>query len=535
MAHDPRERSVFQRPITRRHFLKGTAGAAVAAPGVSTILAACTESSSSTPSATSTATAVRRGGTLRAAITGGSSSDTLNPLGIVSNTDNARISNLFEGLIGQDPQALPQLLLAEEVTPNSDATAWTIRVRQGVTFHNGKDLTADDVIYSFRLVMNPKSPGPGASSLESLDVGAMRKLDKYTVQVPCKAPFAILDQILAPVGVVFVVPVDFDPRHPVGTGPFKLDSFTPGTQSTFAKNNDYWQTGLPYVDELVITDFSDETSQVNALLAGQVDVVNLLSAAIISEVESEGKKVLISPGGGWNPFTIRVDRPPFNDVRVRQAMRLIADRKQMLDLIFGGHGTIGNDVFGIWAPDYDRSIPQREQDIPQARSLLKAAGQDEMTVELVTADIAQGVVKAAQVFAQQATAAGIKVNLRQLDVSGFYGTNYLKWVFAQDYWYYSYYLPQVASSTLPTSIYNETHFNDSEYNSLYAQALATVDTAKRYELEHEMQMIDYTRGGYIIPFFPPVIDGYAPNVQGLVPSKAGISLDGYKFKELWLA
>ncbi|HJW76379.1 MAG TPA: ABC transporter substrate-binding protein, partial [Thermoleophilia bacterium] len=322
---------------------------------------------------------------------------------------------------------------------------------------------------------------------------------------------------------------------PIGTGPFTVESFTPGQQSTFKRNPNYWQSGLPYVDEVVITDYADETSQVNALLGGQVDVVNLLASSVLPTVTGSGKKILVSPGGGWTPITMRVDASPFDDVRVRQAMRLIVDRNQMLDLVFAGNGTLGNDVFAIWDAAYDQTLPQREQDIEQAKSLLKAAGREGMTVELVTADIAQGVVRAAQVFAEQAQAAGVTIKLRKVTVTEFYGDNYLKWVFAQDYWYYNPYLPQVAQATHPNAPFNETHWNDPRYVKLYDEGIGTVDQARRTEICHEMQAIDYEEGGYIIPYFPPVIDGYSPNVQGLLTSKTGISLNSYRFLNLWLS
>jgi peptide/nickel transport system substrate-binding protein len=363
----------------------------------------------------------------------------------------------------------------------------------------------------------------------------MTKLDAYTARIPCSTPFATFAEALAIPGYSDIIPVGFDLAAPAGTGPFKVKSFSPGTQSTFVRYDGYWQSGLPYLDEIVITDYSDQTSQVNALLAGQVDVVNLLSADVISEVQGEGKNILLSTGGGWNPFTMRVDTGTFSDVRIRQAMRLVVDRQQILDLVFGGFGTVGNDLFGIWAPEYDHSLPQRHQDIDQARSLLKAAGAEDLHVTLVTSDIAQGTVLAAQVFAQQASQAGVTVNVEDVTVDEFYGTNYLKWQFAQDYWFYNFYLPQVSLATLPTASFNETHWNNSRYNSLYAQAIATTDTSLRTELAHEMQQIEYNEGGYIIPFFPPVIDGFGANVGGLVPSKSGLSLGAYDFKKVWLS
>jgi peptide/nickel transport system substrate-binding protein len=203
--------------------------------------------------------------------------------------------------------------------------------------------------------------------------------------------------------------------------------------------------------------------------------------------------------------------------------------------VFDGHGTIGNDIFGIWDSDYDSSIPQRSYDPEQAKSLLKAAGHDGLTVTMVTSDVTAGATDMAQVYAQQASASGITVNLRQVTVTDFFGPTYLKWVLAQDVWSYGPYLPTVALSTLPSSPFNETHFADPAYTKLYGQALATLDPAQRTEIAHEMQMIDYEQGGYIIPFFPSIIDGYAPHVNGVVTSKTGQSFNNWDFAHMWLS
>ena len=353
--------------------------------------------------------------------------------------------------------------------------------------------------------------------------------------MPFAKPYSTFPESLANNITVYVLPVGFDPKNPIGTGPFKMSQFTPGQQTVLTRFENYWNAPLPYLNEIIMTDYSDETSQVNALLSGQVDVVNLLSQDTIGTVTGSGKKVVISDGGGWNPFTMRVDQAPFTDVRVRQAFRLAVDREAMLKTVFGGHGTLGNDIFGIWAPEYDHSIPQRAYDPEQAKSLLKAAGQDNLAITLVTGDIAQGVINMAQVYAQQAAPAGINANLRQVTVTDFYGPNYLKWTFAQDYWYYSPYFPQVNQATLPGSPFNETHFDNPKYISLYNQALATLDVGMRQEIAHEMQMIDYNEGGYIIPFFPAVIDGFAPNVNGILQSKTGSSFNNWDFEHVWLS
>jgi peptide/nickel transport system substrate-binding protein len=515
--------------ISRRDMLRAAMFAGVAVPILG--VAGC---SSSSPSASPTASAsVKRGGTLRAAISGGSSSDTLDAQAAITTIDFARIFQLNEPLIGFDANAHLVPVLAESLTPSADAKTWTLKLKQGITFHNGKALTADDVIYSFQRIVNPKAPLPGAVPLAAVDVAGMKKVDSLTVEIPCHTPYAILDQTVANY-YYNIVPQGYDPKKPVGTGPFKYQSFTPGQQSTFVRNENYWQTGQPYVDTVVITDFADETAQLNALNGGQADMVNQLSATGASSLSSSGAGSVVSPGGGWVPFTMRVDADPFTDAKVRQAFRLMVDREQMMQVVFGGNGTMGNDVFSIYDPSYNTSLPQRQHDPEQAKSLLKSAGKEGLTIELVTSDIAQGSTSMATVFAQQAKQAGITVNLKKLTVGDFYGPQYLKWVFAQDFSFFQYYLPSVAQFFVPSGPYNETHYNNPTYTALFNQALKTVDETKRTDIVHQMQQIDYDDGGYIIPLFPPVIDGVASTVHGIQPTKTGAPLNNYDWRQVWI-
>ena len=345
-----------------------------------------------------------------------------------------------------------------------------------------------------------------------------------------KQPNSIFIQV-QPTWFLPIVPVDWDPNKPNGTGPFSITSFSP-QQTIFERYENYWNQPLPYVDKVVLSEYADITAQVNALLGGQVDTISLITSNEIASLESQGKKLVISPGGGMNPFTMNTQVAPFDDVRVRQAMRLIIDRPQMLDLVFKGNGTLGNDVFSRWDPAYDTTIPQREQDIEQAKSLLKQAGQEGLTVELVTADIAMGVVSSAQVFAEQAKAAGVTVNVRKTTVTDFFGPEYLKYPFAFDYWGFQYYLPQVQSELLPTSPYWETHWDDPRTQKLYKEALATPDEAKRAEICHEMQLIDHEEGGLMIPFFPPVIDASVAQHQRHPAEQGGRRLEQLRLQEL---
>jgi len=484
----------------------------------------------------SIAAAPKRGGTLRAGVTSGSSADTLDPHTWLTNADGTRVYQLFDSLLAFDKNAQPQLSLAQEVTPNKNATAWTIRLRKGITFHNGKPVTADDVIYTFQRVLNPKKPLLGAANMAPLNIAAAKKLDALTVRIPCHTPFAAFAELQA-CYQYFIVPVGFNPKKPIGTGPFKAQSFTPGQQSTFVRNPNYWQRGLPYVDTLVISDYADETSQINGLISGQLDVIDSLSADSIAAVTNGGGKIVVSEGGSYTPFTMRLDQSPFNDIRVRQALRLVVDRKQMIKLVFGNYGQIGNDLFGLYDSAYDHALPQRTQDIEQAKSLLKKAGHEKLNLTLVTADIAAGSIKAAEVFAQQASAAGVTVTLQQVPVSTIYGPNYLKWTFAQDTWTYYPYLPNAQEALIPGGVFNECHVNDPAYNKLFKQLAATTDPKARTELTHECQTREYNgnASGYIVPYFQPEIDATSSHVHGLTPSKTSNPFGGFDLASIWLS
>ncbi len=528
--------------MTRRDFLRlGGAGAALLAAGG--VLEACGSSGSSSGTSSSTTTTTgtapsgpKRGGNLMVAVLGGSSSDTLDGDAEVSTPDLIRVTALYNGLVTYDISGTTVVNeLAEELEPNSDATQWTIRVRPDVTFHNGKTLGAEDVAYTIRRIANPSKPLNGYSVLSAVDLNNIETLDARTIRIHLKQPLATLPEQLYPSYNYGIVPVGYDPKNPVGTGPFKYKSFTPAVQSVFDRNENYWKSGVPYLDSVTIVDsYSNDTTALSALQAGNVDVYSEASLTVVPEAEKiAGVKAVISNTGQWIPFTMRVDQAPFNDVRVRQAMRYIVDRPQVVEVAFDGYAAVGNDVFGQHDPDYDASL-KREQDIEQAKFLLKKAGHENLTIELVTSDIAGGAVNCAQVLAQQAKAAGVTINLNNVPSSTFFGPNYLKWVFAQDYWDYNPYLSQVAQATLPTSPFNECHFDNPTYIALYAQANSTLDAAKRREITHEMQMIDFTEGGYIIPAYNKIVDLMSTGVNGF-PSDAGagIPLGNCSWETAW--
>ncbi len=528
---------------SRRQFLS-TSGYGIAGLGVSGLLVACSKGSttSTTPSTSGSAGATsgsaapaagtpKRGGTLRFGASGGAATDTLDAHLPVTNTDNARMAMLYDQLVRLDNSGKPEMVLAESIMSNATATAWTIKIHSGVVTHTGKKFTAKDVLFSIRRMFKVKSAG--ASAIGNVDLAGSVAQDATTVILKYKTPYSQLVEGLTNYACN-MVPEGYDPKKPDGTGPFKFKSFTAGTQSTFVRNENYWQQGLPYLDAIVTTNISDETGQISGLQSGQLDVVNFLSASSIAVLKAANFKTVVSKTGSFGPFTLRVDKAPFSDVRVRQALRLVPDREQMLKQIFGGYGDVGNDVFGITDPMFPTDLPQRKQDIAQAKSLLKTAGHADLSLELVTTDNAPGQVNAATVFATQAKAAGINVAIKKQNPTDYFASSYLKVPFSQDYDPTNPYLIGVSQWTAGLKApYNPSFFNDPKYLALFKQAISTPDKAKQKSLIHDMAHIDYDTGGNIIPYFFPTIDAFSSKLQGVEQSATGLSPGGFYFKKFW--
>lgn len=512
---------------TRRTFL---AGATIAAAGLA--LEACGGSSSSGTSTTTSGSGTpKTGGTLTMAATGGGSTDTLDPYVGISNVDYARLNQVYEKLAGYSVEGVVEPRLAEELTPNEDGTEWIVRLPAGLTFHDGQPVRPADVIASLNQMAKS---GNMAGLMEPVDVAGSKALDERTVRVPMHTPLFTFPAVMANYNA-FIAPADFDPKKANGTGPFKFESFTPGRESTFTRNPDYRESGKPYVDEIVISNFAEESAQLSALTSGQANLANNFSFASLGALQSGGAQLLTGDGGGSNPFYVNMSGAPYNDVRVRQALKLVVDRPKMLSTLFGEYGSLANDV---WAPPFDilyHEIPQREQDIEQAKSLLSQAGQSDLSIELTTSPIAQGVVEAAQLYAQDASAAGIDVTINNVTPDIMFGPEYLQWPFAQDYWIYQEYLNQVANSLLPNSPFGESHFRNPRYVSLYKQAVAAADLNKRKEIAAEMQQIEFDEGTNIITNFVPVFDAYDPSVQNLQAGRVGQSFDVFSFTDVWIS
>jgi len=515
--------------LTRRRFLVGGAaavgGLALGGDAFARVLIRERPGAHAAPATT----AIKRGGTLTAGSIG-STSDTLDPNKEASDMDLQRVFN-FHGQLTYFPHDSFDLQygLAESIELSAGATVATVRLRKGATWHNGKDVTADDLVYTIQRILDPADPHAGL--LKSVNGKAVKKLDKQTVRIGLNFADGIWD-----VPRLSLLPVGFDAKKPVGAGPFMLKTFAPGQRSEFVRNPNYWESGKPYLHELVIIDLADPTAQINALLSGQVDAIDSVPLNETSAISKRSNlKLLTSNGGYFQPIVMRVDKPPFNDSRVREAFRLIVDRDAMVKQAYNNYAVVGNDMPSQTDPAYPHGLPQRKQDLDKAKSLLKAAGHEGLSVTMTTANEGYGLIPGAQVFAQNAKKAGVNLKLNVIPPSAF-DPKFLQWPFTQGYWGNKPFAIMWSLLYAPGGIFNETNFNDKQGNQIFSSALKEVDPAKRNAKLQSLEEILYHRGGHIIHTFRQTVDAHSSKFSGFTPDKStGWSLGQYRYKEVHLA
>jgi peptide/nickel transport system substrate-binding protein len=524
--------SAFEEKVSRRRFLEGAAGLA-GAVGVGTVLESCGSSGSSTGSVPGGKP--KRGGTLTVGWTGGSSADTVDGFNPITAIDYGRVPPLFEQLVRWEPGGVENKL-AEEFASNSDGTVWTIRVRSGLTFHNGKPLTAEDLIFSFQHMLNLKKPTVGTAAMVAVDPHGLKKIDSRTIQIQMATPQTTFKDQMA--NTTFpVVPVGYDPKNPIGCGPFKLDSFTPGQQSVMSRFPDYYLSPMPYFDRLVIEDFPSSTSQLNALTGNQINAAAAIPWVSARQLQSQsGVKVVNEHSGLWLEYEMRTDAgQPFSDVRVRQAIRMLVDRSQFVSNVYDGQAIVGNDIFSRFDPNYNSSLPQREADPEKAKSLLKAAGVESASFTMISGPWIPGLLEGAQLISQQASSAGVKLTVRDTPIGQFVAQDYLKAPMACGYWFDLPYAAQCVVTMTKNASQNESHWANPRWDALWLELNKTSDPAKYRDVIHEMQAIEWNEGGYIIPGFYNSVDAVAPNVQGLAVQNTKGPLGGPHFERGWLS
>jgi peptide/nickel transport system substrate-binding protein len=466
---------------------------------------------------------------------GGGVGENLVPGLQVNGIDTARATCLFDTLVFPKPNLDWEPALAEEFIPNKDASVWTIRLRQGVVWHDGKPFTADDVIYTLRKTGAAKSTWGGKATADLMKLNELKKLDPHTLRVPLHSPIAELPGYLYHPVMSIVQNGQTNFAKPVGTGPFAFESFAAGRNSVFRRNPNYWRDHQPYVDSVECISIADSSARFNALASGQIDAMENLSFAQAQQLHGNGTLVVLQGNGPvMVPITMAADLKPFSDVRVRQAFRLIANRPQLLQQAQLGYGTLGNDLYGKGLKYYNNELPQRHQDIEKAKSLLKQAGYPSLNVTMYSSSYQPGMLESATVFAQQAKAAGVTVQVNNGPADTYFTDHYLKAPFMQSYWAPVPLPTWMSQAVMSSSQWNETHWKKQSFDKLVKQATGELNETRARDLWYEVQSILWNQGGYLIWGYQPFLDGLAKKVHGAHASGAQ-PLGDYRFSEWWLA
>ena len=516
--------NLTRRKLSRRDFVKasGTLGLLGAAPSL--LIGSAAQAATPT-----------KGGHLRIATVQGSSTDSLDTIQLTSGHSNFLFSTMHSQLTEVAPNGQLIPLLAESYETGADPSEWIFKLRSGVTFHNGKTLTAEDVIASLARHRGDASSSSMKSFME--DVVDLTKDGDLVVKIKLKNPSVDFPVILSASTLSILPSVDgkvevFD----VGCGSYMLEAFEPGQYSKLKRNPDYFMPGRAFVDSAEILTIADTTARQNALVTGAVEVIGDVDPTTADRLGGRGFEILDITSTQHYTFPMRTDLAPFDDYNVRMALKLSIDREDVLDKILSGYGIVGNDhPISPANRYYNHELEQRVYDPEKAKWHLKQAGLSSLKVELSASDgLYAGAVDTAVLYSEHAKAAGIELTPKRVPDDGYWSDVWLKHPWCASYWSgrptEDWMFTQGYSET---SNWNESYWKNARFNELLVAARAEVDNDKRRDMYFEMQAICRDDCGSVIHAFANHISAHAKNV-GVPDQVAGNwEYDGYKLIERW--
>ena len=524
--------------LSRRDFIRRGTVVGISVPLLGSILAACSSSSSSSAASgtSSSATATGApGAVIKAGIT--TPTGAINPVTVADQGGLDMLAQTGEYLCLSEQNLQLAPVLATSWSPNSTADVWTFKIRQGVKFHNGAALTADDVVYSLKL-----QAGPGASAASNfsgvLKPSGVVKVDDYTVAFHLQAPNGNFPYLVSSDNYnVIIIPNNYDPAKWqssfIGTGPFVLGSYTPKAGATFTRNESYWGTkALP--SQTQFTFYDTQNPAILALTGGTIDVVGQFSVAGAEELLTGSYNIIKLKSSAHRELSMRCDQAPFTDPRVRQAIALTLDRTAIVKALFKGYADVGNDSpFAPVYPSTDTSVAQRAQNISQAKSLLSAAGHASGFSTQLTTETLLEIPEYAQIVAQSAAQIGVKINLKVESSSAYYGKATFgnsDWLDATmslvDYGHRS--VPNAfLTSALETpppkgnGVWNAAHFANAQYDKLVAQYVASSDVSTQRTIAGQIETLLLAQTPVIFGYFYNYLTATASGVTGVYPTAIG--------------
>ncbi|MDE0346858.1 MAG: ABC transporter substrate-binding protein [Boseongicola sp.] len=409
----------------------------------------------------------------------------------------------------------PQADLATSWGANEDATVWTFKLREGVRFHDGSDFDAADVVYSLNRVLDPESDSPARSAVKMIT--SVEALDDMSVRITLDTPFADMPLQLMDYRLRMIPEGSGDgiATMGIGTGPFKVESFDAEGTTVLVANTDYWE-GEPGVARMEVIGIPDGQARLQALLGGQIDMERGITAQQAPMLAGSSDFMLQEiPTGNWRGLVFRTDVEPFTDLRVRKAVRLAADRQELVNLILGGQGVVACDT-PVEPNDQYRADIDCPQDIEMARSLLAEAGYpDGIEVDVHVATLEPTWPTLAVAYQEQAAAAGIKVNVVQAPSDGFWSEVWMKKDVAATRWNERPADQALHEIYLSSAKWNESYFKDESFDAMLADARRELDFEKRKALYVAAQEYLWENAGTLIPYHVTRLVGVSSRVSNL--------------------
>jgi peptide/nickel transport system substrate-binding protein len=419
------------------------------------------------------------------------------------------------------------------VTPSE----WTFTLQQGVTFHNGKPLTAVDVVATIDLLTKPSN---GSSFLSQaggiLGPGQTEKVDDHTVKFHLSQPFVDFPYLMSCYNYnAVILPAGYQIgtflKKPQGTGPFMVQSYVPNQSVTYVRNPHYWGAGLPYLDGVTLNFYQSDQSLLLAAQSSELDVVAYAPYGSAQTLSSgtQSLRLLPTPSSAFDTLQMRTDMPPFDDVNKRLAVACCLDRPGLIKTVLDGYGVVANDhPFGPMFPVSSQvaaKVPQRKQDYSLAKEHLAKAGTPRGFSVTLTTQNYEDVPSYATAIKQQCATVGIDVNIQQMTQTQFYGSgNNEPWLsvpFGITNW-----APRGAPSQAiltafqSKGIWNSAHWKNSQYTSLFRELNATLDEQKRASIAAQMAGIQNAEVPDILAYWLTQLRVEGAKVGGLAAGPA---------------
>jgi peptide/nickel transport system substrate-binding protein len=503
----------------------------LSAGAVSSLLGACGGDSPTPASSVPASAAPKAGGTLRVAMV--SPIVAVDPTTMYDTGSIAIAQQVCEYLAWVESDLSLRPVLAESWEPDAEAKEWTFKLRQGVTFQDGKPFGADDVVATFGVLLDPDTVSAALASFDGiLSEGAVEKVDDSTVRFTLDQAFADFPYLVASTNYdCLILPSTYTPgtwqKNPVGTGPFMLTSYKPKQNASFDKNPTYWQSGAPYLDGIEVT-FNEETqAQALALQAGTIDMMLVTPLHGAQQLFGDPNITMHTAKSTMHrQMHMRVDTAPHDDKRVRQALAWTIDRPAIVQALFNDSAEVANDnIFCPLYPLAPKDLPQRNKDIAKAKQLLAEAGYpDGVQMELTVEDY-QEIPQYATLVQAMAKEAGIDLKTKLVTVDYYYGSGknqpWLEVPMGITDWTFrgippQYYLPAFTSS----GVWNSSKFADPSFDKLAKDYETTLEDGSRQAIARQMAELLTDETPSIISYWISVNRAVRNNVQGVTADPA---------------